>query len=131
MIKKLILAVILMIISISAFSQTLYLHAIKSASRITNETCSSWHDSNIPIIWDMDTNHIDICSVIHQSISYTNLIRSIKKDCITFYSNGTDGNLKKVTIDLQMYQKSREMFLIVRYSDITCLYKLELDEDSY
>ena len=128
--KKILLIAVLLIGLIAAKAQDHYYHATEFNIKPTNSTTwVGWKASDVNMVINFGTRHIEIYSQTPQVIDYTSMTETKYPTFSLYKGSATDRYYQLMNIYYQIFKDGR-FFLTIEYNDYTYSYNLvEADPD--
>ena len=120
--KKLLLALVLVLSMISASAQVKYYRSITHRVCI-GQDCSKWDPSNIKMAWDFTNSQLVIYSKKTQIIDYKYWKTESSPGYKTYYMSGTDSNYQSITIILVAFPNN-DAFVSIHYPEFYYVYEI-------
>ncbi len=95
-----------------------------SIKAVENGTWSNWVPVKIPVMINIDQQHIEIYSQKTQILDLEDLIKERFSRGVTYSAFATDSNYKRILITLSFYDNGN-LTLGIIYNDIMYRYKLD------
>lgn len=124
--KKFFFVVIFAIIAITTFAQDTWFSATSFAGRMyPNGQWSEWFVSDIPIVMNFATKHIEIWSETKQIIDFVELKEESFNGGKVYKTLATDTNYKTIGVQIFLYNSGSAYLKIIDYfKEIEYKYKL-------
>lgn len=121
--KKLILIISFVLLSLIAFSQTHIFQTTQFSAKFTGYEWSDWVPSSLDITWNLSIARIIIYSADTQIIDYQNEITKTYTSYTVTRATATDREHLPILIEFTTYITG-DSYLKISYSDIQYQYKL-------